>query len=200
MTMTSLTPEPAASGEHLVFQFDAGAVPAISSAAATQLGTGLDLEAKISYAFDDFFSIGLETGYYDLSFTPSTLSGFGLPSGATGDMSHIPVLLAFQIGLGDQGGPIQPYLILAAGLSIDSYNVQKAAFPLDGGANSWVNFEFDPGLGVAFPLSKGVNLFVQGKVAMDFDNNGGNTQSNLTEMADTPIIFTPIQAGLNFNL
>lgn len=197
-TSNPIQTENTPSGEHFVFQFDASAIPAISSAAATQLGLGFGFDARISYAFDDFFSIGLESGFDDNSFNNSVLGAgsFGLPSGATASMTHIPLLVVFQIGMGDEGGPIQPYLILGAGLALDSYSLQNAAFPA-GSATSWVNFEFDPGLGMAFVLSKGLNLFVQGKVAMDFDNNNSGATG---QMADTPIITIPVQMGLSFNL
>lgn len=183
-------------GERFVFQIDGGMVPAISGAAATQLGTGFGFDARISYAFDDFFSMGLETGFYDFGLSNSSLQNFGLPSGSSTNMSHIPVLGLFQIGLGDSGGPIQPYLILAAGFAFDAYNAQGASFAA-GVPVSYANFEIDPGFGLTFALDKSMNLFVQAKFDMDFDNN---TSGSSGQIADSPIIFIPLQVGLNFNL
>ncbi len=198
LSSTVLTPENTASTERFMFQFNVSAIPAVSSAAATQLGLGFGFDARISYAFDDFFSIGLESGFDTNPFNNNVLGAgsFGLPSGATASMTHIPVLVVFQIGMGDEGGPIQPYLILGAGMALDSYSLQNAAFPA-GTTTSWANFEFDPGLGVAFVLNKGLNLFVQAKFAMDFDDNNSD---NTGQMADTPIITIPVQMGLSFNL
>ena len=196
LNVESVFETPTPGGERFVFQIDGGTVSGVSSAAATQLGLGLGFDGKIAYAFDDFFSIGLESGFYDLSLTKTSLAGFGFSSNATADMSHIPILVVFQIGLGDQGGPVQPYLTLGAGMALDFNNVQNAAFPV-GTATSWTNFEFDPGLGFTFALNKSTSLFVQTKLAMDFDNN---TPGITGQTSDTPILFVPIQVGLNFNL
>jgi hypothetical protein len=196
LNVESVFETPTPGGERFVFQIDGGTVSGVSSAAATQLGLGLGFDGKIAYAFDDFFSIGLESGFYDLSLTKASLAGFGFASNATADMSHIPILVVFQIGLGDQGGPVQPYLTLGAGMALDFNNVQNAVFPA-GTTTSWTNFEFDPGLGFTFVLGKNTNLFVQTKLAMDFDNNTAGTTG---QTSDTPILFVPIQVGLNFNL
>ena len=81
-------------------------------------------------------------------------------------------------------------------MALDFDNVQGASFA-PGTTSSWANFELDPGLGVAFVLNKGLNLFIQGKMDMDFDNNTAGTTG---QTSDTPILFVPVQLGLNFNL
>jgi hypothetical protein len=186
-------------GEHFVVQLDGGPVLPISGAAATVYGSGLGLDGRIGYAFDDVFSIGLEIGFYDLGVAPAVLSsvpgGYGFPAGATADTSHIPVLLDMQIYFGDSGAPIQPYLVLAGGLSFDADNIQGASYKA--GVNySWTNFELDPAVGVAFMLNRTTNIFIQTKWAMDFDDNSSST----AESADSPIMLIPLQAGLSFGL
>jgi hypothetical protein len=182
--------------EHFMFQIDGGIAPGVSDSAVTAFSSGFGFDARIAYVFDETFSLGLETGFYDLTYTAAYLSGGGVPSGATANMSHIPLLLTMQFNLGDSGGPIQPYLLLAGGLALDSNNVQGAA--LQSGPTSWTNLEFDPGIGVAFALDKNTNLFIQGKCVMDFDDNS-NSDGN-GQFADTPIILVPVQVGLNFSL
>ena len=184
-------------GEHLVVQLDGGLVMPVSSAASTVYGTGLGFDARIGYAFDDVFSIGLESGYYDLGVTPATIAKFTFPAGATSDISHVPVLFDMQIYFGDSGAPIQPYLVLAGGLAFDAVNLQGAPYK-PGVIYSWANFEFDPAVGVAFMLDKNTNVFIQGKWAMDFDDY--NTTDANAESQDTPIMLIPLQVGLNLSL
>ncbi|HTA77374.1 MAG TPA: hypothetical protein VK791_09480 [bacterium] len=178
--------------EHLVFQIDGGMVPSVSSSAASVFGTGFGFDARFSFAADDVFSIGLESGYYSFGVNVKNTS---LPSNATSSLTHVPLLIAMQVNLGDSGGFIQPYFVLAGGLAIDAYTLTGAAFA-PGVVSSWTNFEFDPTLGVGFPLDRNTTLFVQGKWMMDF---GDNSSSN-AESADAPIMFVPIQAGVNFSL
>jgi hypothetical protein len=178
--------------EHLVLQLDGGIVPSVSSAAASVFGTGFGFDGRFSFAADDVFSIGLESGYYSFGVNVKNTS---LPSNATSSLIHIPVLIAMQVNLGDSGGFVQPYFVLAGGLAFDAYTLTGAAFQ-PGVVSSWTNFEFDPTLGVAFTLDKSTNLFVQAKWALDCgSNNGSNAES-----PDSPIMFVPIQAGVNFNL
>ncbi|SRR5665213_952853 len=188
-------------GEHLVVQLDGGLVMPVSNAASTVYGTGLGFDARIGYAFDDVFSVGLETGFYDLSATAAALSsapgGYNFPAGATSDISHVPVLFDMQIYFGDPGAPIQPYLVLAAGLAFDAVNLQGAPYK-PGVIYSWANFEFDPAVGMAFMLDRNTNVFIQGKWAMDFDDY--NTTDINAQSADTPIMLIPIQVGLNLSL
>jgi hypothetical protein len=188
-------------GEHLVFQIDGGSVMPISSEASTIYGTGFGFDARIGYAFDDVFSVGLETGFYDLSATAAILSSapgaYNLPAGASENTSHVPVLFDMQIYFGDAGAPIQPYLVLAAGLSFDAVNLQGTPYK-PGGVYSWANFELDPAVGVAFMLDRTTSLFIQSKWAMDFDDY--NTTDVNAQSADTPIMFIPLQAGFSFSL
>ncbi|HXL74204.1 MAG TPA: hypothetical protein VN963_11335, partial [bacterium] len=171
MAATPVTANPV--GEHFVFQLDGGPVIPVSGAASTIYGTGFGFDARIGYAFDDVFSVGLETGFYDLSATPAALSpspgGFNFPAGTTENTSHVPVLFDMQIYFGDSGAPIQPYLVLAGGLGFDADNIQGAPYK-PGATYSWVNFELDPAIGVAFMLNRTTGVFVQAKLAMDFDD------------------------------
>jgi outer membrane protein W len=185
-------------GEHFVFQLDGGTAMPASDSAVSIFNSGFGIDARIGYVFDDTFSLGLETGFYDLGATTTFLSQHGLSvSGATANMSHIPALLTLQFNLGDPGGPIQPYLLFAGGLAFDSNNLQGASFNT-GVTTSWTNFEFDPGVGVAFVLDKKMSLFIQAKCAMDFDDN--NSSDTNAQSSDAPIILVPIQLGLNFAL
>jgi hypothetical protein len=179
-------------GEHLVFQIDGGVVPSVSSSAASVLGTGFGFDGRFSFAADDVFSIGLESGYYSFGVNVKNTS---LPSNATSSLTEIPLLIAMQVNLGDSGGLVQPYFVLAGGLAIDAYTLTGAAFA-PGVVSSWTNFELAPAVGVGFPLDRSTALFVQAKWIMDF---GDNSSSN-AESADSPIMFVPIQAGVNFNL
>jgi outer membrane protein W len=184
-------------GEHFVFQFDGGAVVPVSNAAATYFSTGYGLDARIGYAFDDVFSIGLETGFYNLGVPAASLKNSGIPATAMASMSHIPALFTMQIYFGDSGAPIQPYLLLAGGLAFDSNNLQGASFPVTA-VTSWTNFEFDPAAGVAFRLDKNTNVFLQVKCAMDFDDY--NSTDAAVQSGDTPLILVPIQVGASFSL
>jgi len=178
--------------EHLVLQIDGGMVPSVSSSAASVFGTGFGFDGRFSFAADDVFSIGLESGYYSFGVNVKNTS---LPSNATSSLTEIPLLIAMQVNLGDSGGLVQPYFVLAGGLAIDAYTLTGAAFA-PGVVSSWTNFEFAPAIGVGFPLDRSATLFVQAKWVMDF---GDNSSSN-AESADSPIMFVPIQAGVNFNL
>jgi hypothetical protein len=188
-------------GEHFVVQLDGGLVMPISDQAATIYGTGFGFDGRIGYAFDDVFSIGLETGFYNLGVTPAALSsspgGYNFPAGTTASTSHIPVLFDMQIYFGDSGAPIQPYLTLAGGLSFDADSIQGAPYKA-GVTYSWANFELDPAVGVAFMLDRTTNIYVQAKWAMDFDDY--NTTDTNVESADAPIMLIPLQVGLSFGL
>jgi hypothetical protein len=184
-------------GEHFVFQADGGAVIPMSSAAATYFSTGYNFDGRISYAFDDVFAIGLESGFYNLGVPSTSLKNSGIPASAMASMTHIPLLFTMQIYFGDSGAPIQPFLLLAAGLAFDSDNLQGASFPATA-VTSWTNFELDPAVGVAFRLDKNTNVFVQARCDMDFDDNTSTDAA--VQSGDSPLITVPIQAGVNLNL
>jgi len=179
-------------------------------------------EVQVGYALSKDFSLSLEGGYesYPLTTSETSLLGFfnillasnGL-SAISANLNHIPLELVAQYNI-STGGPVTPYILLGAGVAFDSIsysNVPAEAATLFSNITN-TNFELDPGLGLAFAASDNVNIFIQGKLAMDFAPNtpdnvnmrpgtaetfGLNIESGFTKGV-CPIMIIPIQAGVNF--
>ncbi len=173
-------------GQWLV-QVEGGANIPISSQAASQLCVGWGAEGQVGYAFSRAFFLSVESGFNNLPVQSARLS-----SGVSESVNHVPLEAVGQFNL-DTGSGVWPYILVGVGVAFDSTNFTGYA-PPSGTTTSWTNFELDPGLGVAFDLSKNINVFVQGKLAMDFETTTGSSQ----EFSDSPLILIPVQAGVNF--
>ncbi len=156
-------------------------IPTGDASNAYTLGFGG--EAMVGYAFDQNFTLGVLSGYQNWSInTPAGESSSGFSAG------YIPIELVAKYELGSDSDKIKPYGVLGAGVAISSVS-DTVSF---GGVSETVSgsttdFLLDPGLGLAFVLSPKTELFVQGKVSLDFAS--GETG-----------VYIPIQVGLNFGL
>jgi opacity protein-like surface antigen len=161
----------------------------VSGQAASQWSLGFSGEAQAGFAFSREFFLSLESG---LEFLPVNSSY--LPAHDTGTLIHIPLEAVAQYNF-NAGGGVWPFLLLGAGVAFDDLSFSAYTFP-PGAATNWTNFELDPGIGVAFDVTEDVNIFVQGKVEMDFEPAA---EAN-AEFQDKPLIAIPIQVGVNFLL
>ncbi len=168
----------------IVLQLQGGLSIPTSSGLSTFTAAGPSIEGMIGYAFSKDFTLGVESGIEEWD----TQSKYG-----QGGINHIPLELVGQYNIG-MGGSVTPYVVLGAGVAFDW---STDFIP------SQTNFELDPGIGVAFNLAKDFNLFVQGKLAMDFNSTGKNGESiaaSPTASPDSPLLSIPVQLGVNLSL
>ena len=192
-----------------VVQLQGGLGIPTSSQAATIFDLGFNVEALVGYAFSKDFTLGVESGIDSLPFNiqkyiDQAEQGLGV-TGVTGSttvaLTHIPLELVGQYNI-QAGGSVTPYILLGVGVAFDSYggttteSYQGVSVTQTYPNQSWTNFELDPGVGVAFNVAKEFNIFVQGKVDMDF---GPTTGAN-GESTDSPIMTIPVQIGANLSL
>jgi outer membrane protein W len=185
-----------ASGSWLI-QLEGGINIPASSEASTLLTMGGGGEGQIGYAFSKDFSLSVESGYETFSNNSTNLN---LGSGKSINVNHIPVELVGQYNFA--GGSVVPYIVVGAGVAFDSLSASGFTLPASQ-TTSWTNFELDPGIGVAFNVAKSVNVFVQGKVDMDFETVSGSNQQSSNpkgEFNDSPLLMIPVQVGVNFLL
>jgi opacity protein-like surface antigen len=175
-------------GKFLI-QVEGGIAIPVSSQAASVLSAGFSGEGQVGYAFSRDFSLSLESGFDSLPFQSSKLA-----TGVTASITHVPLEAVGQYNI-KAGGGVWPYILVGVGVAFDSYSVSGITLPA-GTTTSWTNFELDPGIGVAVDLTKDINIFVQGKLAMDFETTTGTK----AEFTDSPLITIPVQIGVNFLL
>ncbi len=182
-TATSSTTSSGSDSGKMVIQLQGGLTIPTSSGLANFTTAGPSIEGMIGYAFSKDFTLGLESGVEEWD----TQSKYGV-----GGINHVPLELVGQYNFA--GGPVVPYVDLGVGLAFDwSTNF----------ISSQTNFELDPGIGVAFNLAKDFNLFVQGKLAMDFNSTGKGGESIAAPNSatpDSPLMSIPVQLGVNFLL
>ncbi len=173
---------------HVFIQLQGGEVLPASANACSQLNTGSCGEIQAGYAFPGNFSLGLEYGIGNFSFK-------NMPSGHSMNLSHSPLEIVaqrdFPIGAG-----FYPFVLLGAGIAMDSLSMTPA--PPASAVTNWTNFELDPGVGLGLQLAGGLDLFLQMKMAMDFETTAESNASKGKLYSDNPILFFPIQAGVNF--
>ena len=191
-------------------------VPA-SSNVASQVNVGFGGEGFVGYAFDPQFSLGVVSGYDTYSLNTSyVLKQLGLssfPPGTTvsGSLSYVPIMAEAKYAFSKTG--TKPYVLLGAGLALNngSFTVSASGMTANGTINE-TDLLLAPGLGVAFPVSDKVDIFVQGRVDLDFTNNntstpgtitysnGGSGTGNTNYTGDNPTIYIPFAVGADFSL
>jgi outer membrane protein W len=185
-------------------QVEGGLGIPISSQAATVFSPGFSGEAQVGYAFSKDFSLSVESGFDSLPFNTTTAQKNAGISGATftsvPSLTHIPLELVGQYNI-STGGSVTPYVLVGVGVCFDSAggtlsgSYQGTSFSQATTSQSYTNFELDPGIGVSFEIAKQFNIFVQGKLDMDF---GATTGAN-AESTDNPIMIIPVEVGLNLS-
>jgi hypothetical protein len=180
----------------------------ISSQAASIFAAGFNVEAQVGYAFSKDFSLSVESGIDSFPLSSTFITDMAESHGATGvsattsaSLTHVPLELVGQFNF-QTGGSVTPYLLLGAGVAFDSFGGSYTV-TYNGGSGSGTipstsntNFELDPGIGVAFNVATNFNIFVQGKLDMDFaPTSGTNAETN-----DNPVMLIPIQVGANISL
>jgi opacity protein-like surface antigen len=160
----------------------------ISSQAASIFSPAFGGEAQVGYAFSREFSLSVESGFDNLPVKSSQL----YPGQTSASSNHIPLEAVGQFNI-NAGGGVWPYVVVGVGIAFDS-NSSSPALPA-GLTTSWTNFELDPGIGVAVDLSKNINIFVQGKLDMDFAPTIGANAESL----DNPVMVIPVEVGLNLS-
>lgn len=146
---------------------------------ATAVNQGWGGEAAIGYYFPHNFEISLETGFDTYSEKNSAYNG---------SWNLLPVVLKAQLHFFDDS-PVQPYLLLAAGMA---FNSRYATFGSFTGSNSEADFLGEAGFGLSFILSPQSSFYVQIKIEVD------DTSGNYA--ADQPTVLIPLNAGVKFAL
>lgn len=188
-----------------------------SSNVSSDVGVGFGGEGFIGYAFNSQFTLGVDSGYdtYSLnnSFVLKQLGIPSLPSGTTltGSLSYVPIMAEIKYAFSATG--VKPYVLLGAGIALNSgtFTVSVPGESATGTINE-TDLLIAPGLGVAFPVSDKIDIFVQGRVDLDFTNNnnstpgtitfnpGGSGTGNTNITGDNPTIYIPFAVGADFNL
>lgn len=184
---TAVKTETPTEGKWLV-QLEGGVNLPASSQASSQLNASFAGEGQVGYAFSPEFSLSVESGFDVLAVKNSYVA-----AGQTMSVYHVPLEAVGQYNL-NLGGDVTPYFVVGVGVAFDSSNY-SGTFQA-GQTTSWTNFELDPGVGVDFNLGGNVGVFVQAKVAMDFETTTGTN----AELTDNPLVNIPVQAGVNFLL
>ena len=141
--------------------------------------------AEFMYHTDNKFSIGLETGsqYFSQKYPRDVYKqsdGSDISAVVSNSVQSVPILLKAQYDL-LPGKIIQPYVALAAGGNIVTYNQYAGEFSAD--AKTKFGFAARPEAGVYIPFGKysrsGVSLDA-GYNFMPFNYNGINNLNNVT--------------------
>lgn len=170
---------------------------------------GYSGEIQVGYQFNKDFSMGLEGRLDNLPWDQQEVilsleQQYGV-TGVTGSTN-----IAFTHRSLDLVGryyppffkPFQLYLFLGAGVAFDylggdysgSWNGINVSGSITPG--NWTNFELVPGIGLTCPLSDDLDVFVEGKVVLDYSATDGSNP----ESVDTPIVGIPVQAGLSYSI
>jgi hypothetical protein len=177
-----------------VLQADGGlGVMASSDNGVTFSGIGYSMEGSLGYNFSKAFSLSLSIGYdsYGINGAVSPYNGIY--------QSYMPLQLVGKFNLG--GSDFSPYFTLGGGIAKNTFEFDGTSEGIDYAERfSEMDFILSPGLGVAFPLAAKSQFFVQARADIDFISNtysgffGGPTHIS------SPLIFIPIQAGVNFDV
>jgi hypothetical protein len=193
-------------------------IPA-SSKTATEYNIGGGLEIFISYKANKDLLIGLDLGLQDYSVNNDYFLkafqqtyGFGLPAGVTlgGDFAYFPLMAMAKVSFGEND-KMKPYMLFGFG---PAFNTGSASASYQGQSVSVSVHEttlvLAPGFGLAIRAADDLEVFIQGRVDIDFtsQNNsdivtttqpGFPTQTTTGNLSDDgPTLFIPIQAGVRF--
>ncbi len=175
---------------HGYIQLQGGEIFPASSDAVSHLNAGSCGEIQAGYSFPGNFSLGLEYGIGNFSFK-------NMSSGYSATLSHSPLEIVAQTNF-PIGAGFYPFVLLGAGIAMDSLSMTPA--PPASAVTGWTNMELDPGIGLGFELAGGMDLFLQMKMAMDFETTAESNASKGKLYSDNPIILFPVQGGVNFKL
>lgn len=162
---------------------------------------GWGFNGSVGYAFSKNFSLSAMAGYQ-----VSSISVPNMPSSIGMSLAYMPVQLAGQYYFNNDDTRV--YGLLGVGLAFNSFSQSVANAPVTGTSEGLViqetDFLLSPGLGVAFKLSDKADLFLQGKLDIDFFSkdlaNWFTSGPGSTKPFDTPQLLFPVQAGLSFSL
>ncbi len=159
-----------------------------SSDAVSHLNAGSCGDIQAGYAFPGNFSLSLEYGIGSFSFK-------NLPSSMSANLSHNPLEIVAQYDC-PIGAGFYPFVLLGAEIAMDSLSMTPA--PPASAVTNWTNPELDPGIGIGFNLAGGLDVFVQMKMAMDFETPAQSNASKGKLYSDNPILLFPVEAGVNY--
>ena len=162
---------------------------------------GWGFNGSVGYAFSKNFSLAAMAGYQ-----VSSISVPNMPSTIGMSLAYLPVQVVGQYYFNNDDTRV--YGLLGVGLAINDFSQTVANVPVTGASGATVLQETDlllsPGLGVAFKLSDKADVFVQGKLDIDFFSkdlaNWFATGPGSTKPFDTPQLLLPVQVGLSFSL
>jgi hypothetical protein len=160
-------------------QVDGGFIFPISTAAGTLYDWGFGGDILIGYRFDRNFSLSADVGYYDCD--EKSLGG------DSGEWLYSPILLLARYNFGS--GSVRPYLILGAGLAVNSYSLTSSF--LGQVSHRETNPLLSPGLGILFVVTRDTALYIQTRLDLNFSTANG-------PWIDNPSIFLPLKGGLSF--
>lgn len=188
-----------------------------SSNVASDVGVGFGGEGFVGYAFNSQFTLGVDSGYDTYSINESyVLKALNLPSlpparTLTGSLNYIPIMAEAKYAFSATG--VKPYVLLGAGIALNSGSFTVSVPGQSAtGTISETDLLIAPGLGVAFPVSDKIDIFVQARVDLDFTNNNDSTPGTITYnpggsgtgngnfTGDNPTIYIPFALGADFNL
>lgn len=162
---------------------------------------GWGFNGSVGYAFSKDFSLSAMMGYQVFP-----VSVPGMPSTVGMSLAYMPVQVVGQYYFNNDDTRV--YGLLGVGLAMNSFSQTVANVPVTGASGGTViqetDFLLSPGLGVAFKLSDKADLFLQGKLEIDFFSKDladwFTTGPGSTKPFDTPQLLLPVQVGLSFSL
>src|SRR5665213_166774 len=146
---------------------------------ANAVNQGWGGEAAIGYYFPHNLEISLEAGFDTYSEKNSALNE---------NWNLLPLVFKAQYHFFD-ASPLQPYVLLAAGLAFNSRYANFASFT---GSNNETDLLEEAGFGLNFILGSQSSFYAQ--IKMEWDN----TSSNYAD--DQPTVLIPINFGVKFLL
>jgi hypothetical protein len=200
MATAMASAEPA--GEHWVLQVQGGPGFSLSNTTdeLTVNSPSWGFNGSVGFAASDAFSLSLLMGYQvsSVSLPP------GAPPGVGASLAYTPLQGVIQYNLPGDG--VRIYCLLGAGVALNnlSMDITVDGLSVIAEAIKETSFLLSPGLGVAIQLSDKTDLFVQGKLDIDFFSQKladmFTDEFSDTKKFDTPQLFIPVQIGFKFSM
>jgi len=169
---------PPPENQRWIEQADGGFVFPLSPGVAQEYARGVGGDILVGYRFNRDFNLSADVGYFECD-----EKFYG---GASGSWTYDPLLLLARFNFGP--GWVRPFLLLGAGLAVDSYSLTTS---YEGQvSNRETDPMLSPGAGVLFIVETNVAIYLQTRVDLIFSRVGG-------PWTDNPTVFLPIKAGLS---
>jgi hypothetical protein len=134
----------------------------------------------MGYRFNRDFSLAADLGYFSSSQNTTGVTA--------GGWTYAPAMILLRYNIGS--GWIRPYLLLGAGLVLNSYSITVGSSTP---TNSEINLLLSPGLGISFILEQGFAVYLQSRLDTDFA-----PVSTELPLSENPTLFIPVKIGITF--